>query len=276
MQQQTFFNLFADDTSLYLSGDSLQSLSSSLNSELLGVERWICANKLSLNLGKSVYLLFAGRKPVLNTPQIILFGEPIERKSETKFLGLIIDDKLNWKSHANYVLGKVSRMVGVLSRIRNFINKPSLLTVYYSLIYSHMQHGIIFWGSVCQSDFNKILIVQKKVLRVIEGIGYRDHCGHLFLKYNLLKLSDVRRLEMAKFIFYDINFLNVFNFQNRETIHNFHTRNSSSLVLPYCRTNILLNSVFYAGVQFFNSLPNSLKSINSYPSFKFNLKRYLT
>ena len=166
------FNLFADDTCVYMDDTKIDTLYDRLNFELPKVERWISANCLSLNVSKTVYLLFSGRKHVRNIPSLYLFNEPIQRNSVTKFLGLMIDDKLSWKDHVNYVYGKSSRMVGIIYRTRGFLTLEALKTIYYSLVYPHLLYGIIFWGSVNQNNFDKIFRVQKKIIRLITGSHY--------------------------------------------------------------------------------------------------------
>ena len=270
-----FFNFFADDTSLYMSGDNLHSLYMNVNMELKQVERWISANRLCLNINKTVYLLLSGKKPVETIPNIFLFDQPIQRLSQTKFLGVLIDDKLTWKPHINFVLGKISRMVGILSKVKNNLTFSSLKSIYYSLVYCHLQYGIVFWGAASQQEVNKIFIAQKKIIRLMEGAPYRAHSEPLFKKNNFIKVQDIRRLEMAKFIFADIRLFNFFNFEPRQSAHTYPTRNSSSIATPKPRTNILLKSVFYEGITFYNSLSTDIKNSSSMDIFKAKVKRYL-
>ena len=270
------FNLFADDTCIYMKNSDLELLYQNFNSELINVQNWISANSLSLNVGKTVYLLFSGRKKVLKeTPTLKLFSKKIERKPETKFLGLLIDDKLTWKPHAHYVSGKIYRVVGILSKLLNCFNLDALRTIYFSLIYPHLQYGIIFWGSVCQSEFLKIFRAQKKCIRILAKSGHYDHSEPLFKSLNVLKVNDIRYLEMAKFVFIDKTGKNCFDFQTREAIHSYSTRNNTDLILPQPRTNILRNSIFYEGLRFFNDLPTDMKSAHDVFKFKNSLKFHL-
>ena len=107
------FNLFADDTSIYYGSPNLHESYQVFNNELEKVSNWILANGLSLNSNKTYYMLFCGNKKVHNTYPIKMFGRDITRKRELRFLGLILDDKLSWKSHIHTVTNKVSRMVGI-------------------------------------------------------------------------------------------------------------------------------------------------------------------
>ena len=266
------FNLFADDTCISLSDSNLNNLYNNLNRELVKVGNWISANHLSLNISKTVYLLFSGKKKIPHLPILYLHNEPIQQKHSTKFLGLILDDVLSWKTHAQHVISKVSRLAGIFNKIRNFLPSHALKTIYYALVQPHLQYGIIFWSGVNKTNLNKIFRIQKKIVRFITNSDHLAHTTPLFKNLSILKLDDIRKLEMAKFIFNDIEGPNFFHFINQSSLHSYHTRNQLSLRLPQPRSNILLRSVFYEGIKIFNSLDQSLRSCNTTTTFKFKFK----
>ena len=115
-----------------------------------------------MNIDKTVYLLYSGKKTVTNTNQLYMFNSAICRKNETKFLGLIIDDKLSWKSHTKHVHYIFSKIIGLLYRVPDFFTLPELKTLYYRVIHPHFLYGIIFWGSVAKRDYESIFRLQKK------------------------------------------------------------------------------------------------------------------
>ena len=92
------FVLFADDTNIFCSSTSLHNLKYTINRELAKLFAWFSVDRLSLNLGKTNYMLFRSRPPdnelTLTTNNVVL-----PRVAATKFLGIIIDDKLSWKPH---------------------------------------------------------------------------------------------------------------------------------------------------------------------------------
>ena len=262
------FNLFADDTSLYLSDPNLENLCRVLNAELAKVGAWITANKLSLNVNKSVYLLFKGKKRIGTLPNLSIFNKPIIRKNETKFLGVIIDDKLSWKPHTNLVAGKLSRAVGILNKIKTKLPISAMRTLYFAIAFCHIRFGIIFWGSVSKDQFKKIFVLQKSIVRLINKATHNAPSDPLFKKTNLLKLNDIKTHEMCKFIHSDIKFGNYFNFHGRSVVHSHNTRNLPQLSLPQPRCNILKNSLFFCGVQAYNNLPDNLKILQTKTGFK--------
>ena len=269
------FNLFADDTCISLKNSNLNNLYNTLNRELVKVNNWISANKLALNISKTVYLLFSGKRAISELPILYLNNEPIQRQHSTKFLGLILDERLSWNAHAQHVNGKVSRLAGIFYRIRNFLPSHALKTIYYALFQSQLQYGIVFWSGVNKTKFDQIFRVQKKIIRFITNSDRLAHTTPLFKDLAILKLDDLRKLEMAKFVFNDVGGPNFFNFTVQSSIHSYNTRNQSSIRLPQPRSNTLLRSVFYEGIKIFNGLDPDIKSSNTAAAFKIKLKSSL-
>ena len=270
------FSLFADDTCLYLKNPDLVDLYEICNVELKKVGEWILSNGLSLNVDKTVYIIFSGRKKIRNLQTLKIFDKPIVKVEQTKFLGLIIDSKLSWKPHTNFVRGKISRLIGVLYKIGNCLTLDALKTIYHSLLFPHFNYGIIFWSAVSKTEFLKMFRLQKKVLRLITKSPKYSHTDPIFKSTRLLKLEDVVHLEMCKFISVDISTFNNFGFTPRSVIHSYNTRQNSSLNLPIPHNNILLNSVFYKGIKIYNDLPPAIKNLNDKNKFKETLKSELS
>ena len=83
---------------------------------------------------------------------IILSNQEIQKEDKTKFLGIIIDQHLTWKSHIDYIVPKISKMIGTLRTIRFFVNQPLLKVLYNSFIYPYLHYGIIGWGTTILQD----------------------------------------------------------------------------------------------------------------------------
>ena len=269
------FNLFADDTSLYLESNNMNDLYMTMNLELENVSNWILANKLSINVEKTVYLLFTRKKTLPHTPELLLFNKTIVRKSETKFLGIIIDDRLNWQSHAHFISGKIARMIGILHKISSLLTLPTLKIIYNSLIYPHLQYGIVFWNNVNKTKFNYIFRLQKKAIRLINKSGKFDHTEPLFKNNKILNLNDIMQMELCKFVHHDINVANHFNFRPRSDLHSYHTRYASDIQVPSVHTELARKFVSYKGVSLFNSLSDDIRSIPDKIHFKCKVKNYL-
>ena len=126
------FILFADDSNLFYSHSNLNVLFDTVNSELNNISSWIKANKLSLNINKTSFMLFS--KKVIHPPQpIYIDNNQILRTDCTKFLGMYIDQDLSWKHHVNYLCKLISRNVGVINKLKHFFPEEVLVTLYNTL-----------------------------------------------------------------------------------------------------------------------------------------------
>src|SRR6218665_107548 len=115
------FYLFADDTSVFITGEKDQTLFENMNCELPNISNWFNANFLSLSPNKSNYIIFTSPRnklPEDPNKSIILTNIAIKRVSNVKFLGVIIDEHLTWKSHINLVKHKAAKMIGIIKRLK--------------------------------------------------------------------------------------------------------------------------------------------------------------
>lgn len=262
-------HLFADDSNLFYANKNLLTLEAVLNEELDKIFIWLCANKLSLNIEKSNFVLFHSRQKRL-TQSIFLNinNQELENKDCVKYLGIFIDSNLNWKNHVRYICSKLRRNIGLLSKIRYFINLNTLITLYYALIYPFLIYGIIAWGSASPTNLNALFILQKKALRIITFSKFDEHSSPLFRKTKIIKLTDLITFHINVFMYKFHNkalppaFESFFKQVNK--IHNYNTRHSSksSYSLPLVRTNYGLFSIKYQGPKIWNSLDEQLRQFS--------------
>ena len=122
----------------------MTQLSHNINVELNNIQEWLSINKLSLNVKKTKFMIFHYRQR--NIDNLILdlqiSSEKIEHVAEFNFLGLTVDENLNWNAHIQKVSNKISRTLGVMCRLKNFLPLHVLRILYNSLILPHLQYGI--------------------------------------------------------------------------------------------------------------------------------------
>ena len=266
------FNLFADDTSIYLQEKNIDDLYQIMNRELIKVNVWLCANKLSLNVEKTIYLLFCGKKRIRETPPLFMFNSEIERKENTKFLGIFLDEKLSWKKHANHIVGKLSRIVGVFAKIQENLSISALKTLYFSFFQSNLQYGIFFWYYVSTDIRNKIMRLQKKAIRIISKNSFNSHTNELFNQLKILKFEDLMKLESCKFIYQEVNFSRNFSLISHSYLHNYPTRSRFNLLPQFQRTRVGSKFVLSNGINLYNGLDENVKNIDKMCNFKCKLK----
>ena len=197
----------------------------------------------------------------------------------TKFLGLIIDDKLTWSDHIREITKKVAKTVGIISRIRHFLPTNVLLTLYDSLILPHLNYGIILWGSSATSYLIRLVSLQKRCLRLITNSPYLSPPSPLFLRLKLLRLNDLFNYQIGIFLYnYTQNCLpEVFDsfFTENCNFHNYPTRTGNDLTQPYTRTMFAHSQIRSSGVLFWNSLSHHVKTSHTLNIFKRRLKSLL-
>ena len=120
-----------------------------VNVELTKITQWLAVNRLSLNAKKTKMMIFHSKQNKLSIneiPIIKINDMPIERVTEFKFLGVLIDSNLTWSPHCNYIANKLSRICGVVSRLKHYVPTHILTIIYNSLFLSHISYGITYWG----------------------------------------------------------------------------------------------------------------------------------
>ena len=113
----------------------------------------------------------------------------LERKYFVKYLGVLIDNNLSWKFHVDYIALKISKTIGIISRLRHFVPTSILLNIYCSLIHPYISCGLLAWGQTSKANLNKILILQKRALRLIYFANKREHAIPLFIRANILPVD---------------------------------------------------------------------------------------
>ena len=259
------FILFADDTNLFYSCNNLPDLYSIVNCELSKLSEWFCVNKLSLNVKKTNYIIFGNKKKVVNYDHLKLEqdGKVIDQVYETKFLGVYLDNKLNWKAHISHLRLKLSRGIGIMNRVRHIVPRKVLLMLYHTLIYPYLVYCNVSWGSANKSLLNTLFILQKRAVRICSGSTFRSHSSPLFSNLRLLKLIDVINFQTAIFM-YKIKYKLVpqccMHYATVNSADRFHnTRNLSYFVKIHFRTNIRAHSLSVRGPQLWDTLPLSIQ-----------------
>ena len=152
-----YFILFADDTNMLYSDENVDSLISVVNLELIKLSCWFKANKMSLNLKKTNFVMFSSKSVDISKISrigIMIDNYIIEQVSSVKFLGIHIDEKLNWKSHIAVVVTSISKIIGILGRVRYKLPQEALITLYNAMILPHLNYCCIVGATLT----NPILI----------------------------------------------------------------------------------------------------------------------
>ena len=191
--------LFADDTTLIESHKNKQFLQYAMNHDMSLLMDWFVANKLTLNLAKTLAMEFWPVKD--NNASMIKFMDvEIPLVHVTKFLGVYLDDKLKWEYHANQVYNKIQANKQLLNISKKFLNIPTMVKIYYAHIHSHLRYGLVVWGSMMtKTSKAELEKLQKACICLVNKKKKNAPTNELFIRNRLLKFSDMINIELLKF-----------------------------------------------------------------------------
>ena len=275
-----FLILFADDTNAFITGKNISELISKMNCELRKLVIWLDVNKLRLNTKKTHFMVFSTtKKTIPDHCKLFISNDQIHQVSHTKFLGVMIDNKLNWDFHINYIKSKLSKAVGILSKARKYISAPYLLTMYYAFLYPYINYCIEVWGSAASTRMQSLIKLQKKSVRIITSSSYREHTAPLFLKLGILTIEKLYILKLLIFMYKFQNdllppVLNDMFVKNNHT-HNYDTRGSILLRTPFSNLKCLDQTVKVKGVKWWNTISKKIDVKCSLPVYKKRVKLFI-
>src|SRR6218665_2037014 len=204
------FLLFADDTSILASHKSYDQLFSMVNLELGYVNNWFRANKLSLNVMKTNYILFTSRrKQIPPTEGILKISDvPIPVVSTTKFLGVYLDRYLTWNYRTDQIASNVAKNIGILSRISYLLPSNIRINLYYTLIHPSLAYCNLVWASNYQVRLKRLIVLQNRAItrRVIIGC-FNVSCStdSLYKQLRILKIGQITILQINEFTYKHYN-----------------------------------------------------------------------
>ena len=276
--------LFADDTTLQLSGTNLNLLVSAANINLKKCEKWFMANRLTLNALKTKFVLFSPKNAHIHPVKLLFDGIEIEQIGDSfktksfKFLGHLIDDKLSWQHHLTLVKNKISSSIFALSHTKNILPYFARKCVYNSLISSHLTFGSMVFGATKYSKIKNLYALQKKAIRLVSLSNRFAHSDPLFLANNVLNLPDLIKydklcfMHKLRYLYLPKSFNNILHLKSE--IGESRVRSDvGNFLIPPNKTGILFPLLEAA--KDWNALPYHLKSIAKISTFKSEVKGFL-
>ena len=267
-----FTIMFADDTSVFIEGQSYENVYKVVNEELKKCDNWIKANKLTLNVKKTHFMIFhrSRMKPV--NAQISLRNENIKQTNSIKFLGIIVDNKLNWHEHIIYIKNKVSRAIGIIYKARKYANKQTVKQMYYTFVFPYLIYCCEIWGNTSQTHLDSLIKCQKKIVRVMTFSLYDAHSKPLFEQLHILDLKKLIIHRIALMMYkHSVHLLPVpvsNLFIKNSSIHGYNTRSCNLLHTKVGSSEVTYTNFSYHGVHIWNIIVQNIPPSISYNSFK--------
>ena len=257
---------FADDTSGSFSVTTVNDIEPNIQTHNQCMISWSKSNGLDLNEAKNAYVVFHNSQPQSN---VISFC------NETKLLGITIDSKLRYETHAGNVMTKIKSAIFCLLTLREWAGNKLLINVYHALINSHLSYGVICWGnSIADYRVDKLVRLQKWALRIINRKSRRDSCRSLFVTNEVMTFPC---LVIFHFLLYTREKINsdTGNIHLKSSLHDHNLRTSEDVFIDYCKKKSTQDFITTAGKRFYNALPKHLKAITGDSLFKNKIKKCL-
>ena len=266
--------LFADDTNLFATGYNLNDIVSEINTEIANIYAWVKANKLSLNIDKTNFMLFTPKCVPWSINGIFIDGNKIMEVTETKFLGVIIDCKLNWSPHITYISKKVAKGVGIILKARKFFDQETLLSLYYTFVYPYLNYCIHVWGKAYNVHIHDLIILQNKAIRIVHGVSPRTNANKLYFDYNILSLKRLYSYNIGIFMYkFSKNMLpELFEnfFCNVASVHEHSTRSAclNHIYVKFKGTTRGQKAFSYSGARIWNLILSHIETDCAIGTFK--------
>ena len=274
--------LFADDTNLTVAGESIQEIELNMNSDLACINEWLLANKLSLNVTKTEFILIGSAHKLNNLvtqPDLKINHKKIKQVCNATVLGVELDDKLSWNRHIDKVAKKVTSGIGAIRKIRDCVDRDTLISIYNALINPHFDYCSEVWDTLGVELSNRLQKLQNRAARVIMNFG-NDISGPEAIKALGWETLETRRAKSkAKTMYKVLNNLAPSSlaelFEQKRNITQYDLRGSStSLQLPQPKTEKLKKSFSYDGARVWNSLPADVRNSDTLTIFKNGIRAH--
>ena len=281
----SLLTMYADDTTVTCCGKTIDEACNKLNHCLSSISRWFTVNRLVINTEKSNFM-------IIGTPQKIKsFHGPfniqinnkfLERVTETKLLGVYIDENLNFNRHVQYLTKKVSPKIALIHRLRNTLPPESLNLVYTSLIQSSFDYCLSVWGNSSKKNLTTVQRLQNRAARAVTGnFNFSSSVSTIINNLHWMPIQK-RLLYFLGILVYKClhgkaptYLINTLNYVSNS--HPCNTRNAAQhhLTVPHPFLSLFKQSFIYAGPTFWNSLPFHITHTDNLFSLKQKLKLYL-
>ena len=270
-------NMYADDTSISYASNEINELFNEIKGELDLVSSWMRQNKLSLNAEKSEFMLIGHPKQLNKAkdfPDLEVEDQKLCRAQKTKYLGVIIDESMNWEEQLKTVKRKIKNGLGAMFKLKNILSQKQLATVYRALIESHLRYCSVIWGCLSNTKLESLQRLQNRARRLIECASHKDGwvCDWLDV-HNLVRYDRLITTYKINNGLCPENLKN--KFTPRSNISRYNTRKIDDFEIPRLRLEYCKKSFGYQGASAWNEIPKQIRDSSSLSSFKVRLREFL-
>ena len=274
-------NMYADDTAFYYSNREKQPVTDAINEDITNVYLWLCANKLSMHVGKTNTLLICNYQKIRHLDStslnINLNEQDVTQTDSLKYLGIDIDNRFNFDVYIDNLIKKLNKSVGLLKRNASCLPLQTRKMLYNTLILPNLDYCSTVWDNASKQAVVRLQRLQNRALRIILRKGPRTHIEDML---NSIKWMSVKqRLDYNKCVLMWRIVNNTAppylreNFTYASESHDYETQASSTKKLSIKRGH--KTSLTVTGARLWNSLPIELRETKVLETFKKKLYKHL-
>ena len=277
--QNSTVSMYANDTSLSYKSKDLTLLIEAVNDDLRNLETWLKRNKIPLNVTKTHSMLICSKckhKSIKNSDET--FGLKIRDKilnivEKIKYLGVQVDQNLDWKEHIKYVASKVSRPIGFLKYAKSLVPSTTLINLYKSIVEPHFRYCCSVWGCCSSTEKNRLQRLQNKAARLITSSRFDDPSVPLIKGLGWQTIEEMISSETNIMVFKALNdrapqyLTELFSRNSHRSVHNLRNT-SNDLKLPLMKPATGQRCFSFRGAKYWNGLSVESKQAVDLVSFK--------
>ena len=271
--------LYEDDTVIYSTAKNRDAIKTRLQNDMDNLSQWCARNKLTINTNKTKIMIFGNTKKSrdkLENLDINFEGKALNQVTSYNYLGVKLDQRLNYDLHAKATIQKVADKIAYLRKVRRFVNKKAALSIYKNMILSIMEYGNILLASGSAVNKKKLQILQNRALKCALGLGPLTHTDAVHKLAQLYTLSARRKQHMLQLMFKQKDSPTLWK-QKKNRRSGVTTRSAKKqlFTITRARTEKLKKSITCRAPRLWNCLPREIQHIKNLRLFNMEVKKYL-
>ena len=280
-------HMYADDTSISFSSDSITEINKKVNYGLLCLKTRMKSNKLSINVAKTQTILIGGRKKLKNINnsetqnlQIVIDQEPVSKIKHTKYLRIVVDQFLNWEEHISALIKKIPKEIRILRYGKRYLPLTTVKSMYRSVVEPHFRFCCSVWGICSAIAFDKLQKLQNRAARIATNSPYDAPSQPLLKKLGWQPIKELINIETAMMVYRSMNneapsyLMSLLERSSQNTVRKLRNT-KTDLKLPLLKISSGQKCFSYRGARLWNNLSADAKNAQTKFQFKnaYNISR---
>ena len=277
VSDKLFYVLFADDTNVFLSGKDINILIDTIQFELTKLHDWLLANKLTLNIAKTHFMIFHRARHKNHSINIKINKVHIEQTKHTKFLGVIFDDNLDWSKHISYINRKIAKGIGIICRAKKYFNTSALINLYNAFVFPYLIYCVEVWGNALSTHIQPLVKLQNKIVRIITYSYHTTEQLYTITRILPFKILVKQRIGLLMHKLSNGNVPKALQnlYKSNRDVHTHFTRQAHHFHSMRGNNEFIYRTFVFQSVVIWNKIIQNINIHVSYPRFKHLLKDFL-